>query len=181
MGKRLQMAPTGEYILWAVIPETDKSTFNRAYGPFASRSVAYSAKTALIKNKRASMRNEGYKPEEIEAEIEAIEWTTTGLWNKVETGRELIIEPASGIDPNSPAEAAAAALWNNQGPVTRGVRPRWDEARNDPEWAKSVQGYRIEAQLALDAAAQAQLALDSGTPGGRPADDELETPAEQVS
>lgn len=32
MGKRLQMAATGEYILWATIPETAKSSFNRAYG-----------------------------------------------------------------------------------------------------------------------------------------------------
>lgn len=157
MGKRLQMAPTGEYILWAVIPETDKSTFNRAYGPFASRSAAYSARTALINNKRTAMRNQGYKSEEIEAEIEAIEWSTTGLWNKVEDGQELVIEPAVAIDLNSPVEAAAEALWNNQGPVIRGVRPKWDVARNEPEWARSVQGYRIEAQLALDAAAKAGI------------------------
>lgn len=169
MGKRLQMEPTGEYILWAVIPETDKSTFNRAYGPFASRSVAYSAKTALIKNKRASMRNEGYKPEEIEAEIEAIEWTTTGLWNKVP---EVVLEPAVDIDLDSPVEAAAEALWNNQGPVIRGVRPTWDIARNDPEWARSVRGYRAEAQIALDAAAQA---------GSKKPATNNDTPAEQVS
>lgn len=155
MGKRLQMAPTGEYILWAVIPETDKSTFNRAYGPFASRSAAYSARTALINNKRTAMKNQGFKPEKIEAEIEAIEWSTTGLWNKVDDGQELVIEPAVAVDLNSPAEAAAEALWNNQGPVIRGVRPKWDVARNEPEWAKSVQGYRHEAKIALAAAEKA--------------------------
>lgn len=155
MGKRLQMAPTGEFILWAVIPETDKSTFNRAYGPFVSRSAAYSARTALINNKRTAMKHQGYKPEEIEAEIEAIEWSTTGLWNKVDEGHELVIEPAVAIDLDSPAEAASEALWNNQGPVIRGVRPRWDVARNDPEWAKSVQRFRMDGQLAADAAAKA--------------------------
>lgn len=150
MGKRLQMEPTGEYILWAVIPETDKSTFNRAYGPFASRSAAYSAKTALINNKRTAMKHEGYTPEEIEAEVAAIQWASTVLWNKVP---ELVLEPAVDIDLDSPVEAAAEALWNNQGPVKRGVRPTWDVARNDPEWARNVQGYRAEAQIALDAAA----------------------------
>lgn len=155
MGKRLQMAPTGQYILWAVIPETEKTTFNRAYGPFASRSVAYSAKTALIKNKRAAMRNEGYKPEEIEAEIEAIEWTTTGLWNKIPTGRGLVTEPESEIDLNSPEEAASEAMWNNQGPVIRGVRPRWDVARTEAEWATSVQRFRVDGRLAVEAATRA--------------------------
>jgi hypothetical protein len=166
------MAPTGEYILWAVIPETDKSTFNRAYGPFASRSAAYSARTALINNKRTAMKNQGFKPEKIEAEIEAIEWSTTGLWNKVDDGQELVIEPAVAVDLNSPAEAAAEALWNNQGSVIRGVRPKWEEARNDPEWAKSVQRFRMDGQLAVDAAAKA---------GTKKTDHEEETPAEHVS
>jgi hypothetical protein len=165
MGKRLQMAPTGEYILWAVIPETDKSTFNRAYGPFVSRSAAYSARTALINNKRTAMKHEGYSPEQIEAEVEAIEWSTTGLWNKVEEGQELVIEPAVPVDLDSPVEAAAEALWNNQGAVIRGVRPKWEEARNDPEWTKSVQRFRMDGQLAVDAA-------------GKAADTKKDTPAE---
>lgn len=155
MGKRLQMAPTGEYILWAVIPETDKSTFNRAYGPFASRSAAYSVKTALINNKRTAMKHEGYTPEEIEAEVAAIQWATTVLWDKVPDGQELVLEPAVPIDPASPEEAVAEALWNSQGPVTRGVRPKWDVARNDPEWAKSIQRFRTDGRLAVEAAAKA--------------------------
>jgi hypothetical protein len=169
MGKRLQMAPTGEYILWAVIPETDKSTFNRAYGPFVSRSAAYSARTALINNKRTAMKHEGYSPEQIEAEVEAIEWSTTGLWNKVEEGQELVIEPAVPVDRDSPVEAAAEALWNNQGAVIRGVRPKWEEARNDPEWAKSVQRFRVDGQLAVDAAAKA---------ASKTVDTKKDTPAE---
>ncbi|MCB5280385.1 hypothetical protein [Arthrobacter sp. ES1] len=114
------------------------------------------------------MKHEGYTPEEIEAEVEAIEWSTTGLWNKVEEGHELVIEPAVAIDLDSPVERAAEALWNNQGPVIRGVRAKWDVARNEPEWAKSVQGYRAEARLALDAAARA---------GGKDADTTNDIPA----
>lgn len=173
MGKRLQMAPTGEYILWAVIPETDKSTFNRAYGPFASRSAAYSARTALINNKRTAMKHEGYTPEEIEAEVAAIEWSTTGLWNKVEEGQELVVEPAVPIDPHAPEEAVAEALWNNQGPVIRGVRPKWDVARNETEWAKSVQRFRADGRLAVEAAARAN--------GKEPATKNDTTTAEQAS
>jgi hypothetical protein len=174
------MAPTGEYILWAVIPETEKSSFTRAYGPFASRSGAYSARLALINNKRTSMKNEGYKPEEIEAEVAAIEWSTTGLWNKVEdVVLDGVIEPGA-VDLDSPVEAAAEAMWNNQGSVRRGVRAKWDVARNDPEWEKSVHGYRVEAQLALDAAEKATK--KAAAPNGEPtADQEEETPAEQVS
>jgi hypothetical protein len=178
MGKRLQMAPTGEFILWAVIPETDKSTFNRAYGPFASRSAAYSAKSALINNKRAAMRNEGYTPEEIEAEVEAIEWSTTGLWNKVEEGHELVIEPAVAVDPDSPEEAAVEALWNNQGPVIRGVRPKWEVARHEPEWAKSAQRFRMEVRLVLDAAEKATK-KSAGT--GKKTGAKKDTPVEQAS
>lgn len=176
MGKRLQMAPTGEFILWAVIPETDKSTFNRAYGPFASRSSAYSARSALINNKRTAMRREGYTAEQIEAEVEAIEWFTTGLWNRVGDEHEFEIEQAP-VDPDSPVEAAAEALWNNQGPVIRGVRPKWDVARNDPEWAKSVGGYRAEARLALDAAEAARKSAGTNNTAGT----EKDTPAEQSS
>lgn len=109
MGKRLQMAATGEYILWATIPETAKSSFNRAYGPFTSRSAAYSAKTALINNKRASMREEGYTSEEIEAAVDGIVWATTGLWRKVED--HLLIDPAG--------ESAPEPLDNTPAPTDR--------------------------------------------------------------
>jgi len=152
MGKRLQMAPTGEYILWAEIPDTGTSTFNRAYGPFVSRSAAYSVKTALIKNKRAAMKHEGYKPEEIEAEIEAIKWATTGLWDKVNDGQGVFVETLD-VELDSPIERAAEAMWNNQGAVIRGVRAVWKEARDKPEWAHGVQRYRNDARLALEAAA----------------------------
>ena len=148
MGKRLQMAATGEYILWAVIPETPKSSFNRAYGPFTSRSAAYSAKTALINNKRASMREQGYTPEEIEEAVNGIEWATTGLWRKVED--DLLIDPVDVI-PDTPEERAAEAMWNRSAPVVRGVRPKWNEVRNDPEWRRGVKETRANAQAALAA------------------------------
>lgn len=148
MGKRLQMAPTGEFILWAVIPETAKSSFNRAYGPFTSRSAAYSAKTALMNNKRTAMREEGYTPEEIEAEVNAIEWATTGLWRKVEDDR--LIDPVD-IVPDTVEERAAEAIWNRSTPVINGVRPKWDEIRNDPEWRRGVKETRADAKAALAA------------------------------
>lgn len=146
MGKRLQMAPTGEYILWAVIPETPKSSFNRAYGPFTSRSAAYSAKTALTNNKRASMREEGFTPEEIEKAVNDIEWATTGLWRKVED--DLLIDPVD-IRLDSPEERAAEAMWNRSSPVVKGVRPKWNEVRNHPDWKKGVKETRANAQAAL--------------------------------
>jgi hypothetical protein len=146
MGKRLHMAATGEYILWATIPETPKSSFNRAYGPFTSRSAAYSAKTALMNNKRASMREQGYTPEEIEEAVNAIEWATTGLWRKVED--DLLIDPVDVI-PDTAEERAAEAMWNRSSPVVRGVRPKWSEVRNDPEWKRGVKETRANAQAAL--------------------------------
>ncbi|MFJ2662583.1 hypothetical protein [Arthrobacter koreensis] len=146
MGKRLQMAPTGEFILWAVIPEGPKSSYNRAYGPFLSRSAAYSAKAALINTKRAYMQEEGYTPEEIEEVIENIEWSTTGLWRKVEADHQ--IDPVAVI-PDTPEERAAEAMWNRSGPVVRGARPTWDIIRTDPAWAKSVQTYREDARAAI--------------------------------
>lgn len=146
MGKRLQMAPTGEYILWAVIPETAKSSFNRAYGPFTSRSAAYSAKTALTNNKRASMREEGFTPEQIEKAVNDIEWATTGLWRKVED--DLLIDPVD-VRPDSTEERAAEAIWNRSAPVVKGVRPKWNEVRNHPDWKKGVKETRANAQAAL--------------------------------
>ncbi|MGY4541201.1 hypothetical protein ACVWY0_001110 [Arthrobacter sp. UYNi723] len=148
MGKRLQMAATGEYILWATIPETPKSSFNRAYGPFTSRSAAYSAKTALMNNKRTAMREEGYSPEEIEASVNAIEWATTGLWRKVEDDR--LIDPVTVI-PDTVEERAAEAIWNRSAPVVRGARPKWDEVRNDPEWRRGVKETRADAKAAIAA------------------------------
>lgn len=150
MGKRLQMAPTGEFILWAVIPEGPKSSYNRAYGPFLSRSAAYSARTALINTKRAYMQEEGHTPEEIEEVIENIEWSTTGLWRKVEDDHQ--VDPVVAI-PDTPEEHAAEAMWNRSGPVVRGARPTWDIVRTDPAWAKSVQSYRADARAALAAVA----------------------------
>lgn len=172
MGKRLQMAPSGEYILWAVIPESDKSSFNRAYGPFASRSAAYSAKTALMNNKRASMKEEGYTPKEIEEAIEAIQWSSTGLWRKVEDDH--LVDPVV-VAPDTPEERAAEAMWDRSGPVVRGVRPKWDAVRNDPAWRKSVQSYRMDAKAGLEAAAAAA--------GGSPEQSAAtpEPPAEQDS
>lgn len=149
MGKRLQMAPTGEYILWAVIPETEKSTFNRAYGPFSSRSAAYSAKNALINNKRTAMREEGYTDAEIKAAVEGIEWSTTGLWRKVEDNDRLI-DPVDVI-PDSPEELAAEAMWNRSAPVRKGARPTWDKVRNDPAWKRGVRDMREDAKAALEA------------------------------
>lgn len=86
MGKRLQMTPTSEYILWAVIRRANGSTYDRSYGPFRTRSAAYSAKTALINHKRSSMRAEGYDHEEIEAVVRGIVWSSTQLWSKVDSG-----------------------------------------------------------------------------------------------
>lgn len=148
MGKRLQMAATGEYILWATIPETAKSSFNRAYGPFTSRSAAYSAKTALINNKRTSMREEGYTPEEIEEAVNAIEWATTGLWRKVEDDR--LIDPVA-IVPDTVEERAAEAMWNRSAPVVRGARPKWADVRNDPQWQRGVKQTREDAKAAIAA------------------------------
>ena len=146
MGKRLHMAASGEYILWATIPETAKSSFNRAYGPFASRSAAYSAKTALINNKRTSMLEEGYTPDEIEEAVEGIEWATTGLWRKVEDDR--LIDPVV-VAVDTPEERAAEAIWNRSSPVQKGARPKWDEVRNSPEWHRGVKAAREDAKAAL--------------------------------
>ena len=180
MGKRLQMAPTGEIILWAVIPETAKSSFNRAYGPFVSRSAAYSAKTALIKNKRKSMAEEGYKPEEIEEAVNAIEWSTTGLWRKVED--DLLTESPI-IIPDTPEERAAEAMWNRTGPVVRGARPKWDVVRTDPTWQKSVRTYRLDARAALAAVAggtdTASETVDAETASENSTTETLESPGEQ--
>lgn len=170
MGKRLQMAPTGEFILWAVIPEGEKGTFNRAYGPFPSRSAAYSVKTALINNKRTAMKREGRSPAEIEAEVEAIEWSTTVLWDKVEEDSVPVLD--QDFDPNSPVELAAEAMWNNQGPVVRGVRPKWDVARTEDEWARNVHRFRTDAALAVEAAAKAASKKDGA--------EKAQTPAEQA-
>lgn len=181
MGKRLQMAPTGEFILWAIIPETAKSSFNRAYGPFTSRSAAYSAKTALINNKRTSMRDEGHTPEEIDEAVKAIEWFTTGLWRKVEDDH--LLDPVAVI-PDTPEERAAEAMWNRSGPVTRGARPKWDVVRTDPTWAKSVQNYRMDAKAALAAVAGGdQVPPLQSLEGDLPAEETPteETPAEQGS
>lgn len=182
MGKRLQMAPTGEIILWAVIPETAKSSFNRAYGPFVSRSAAYSAKTALIKNKRKSMAEEGYKPEEIEEAVNAIEWSTTGLWRKVED--DLLTESPI-IIPDTPEERAAEAMWNRTGPVVRGARPKWDVVRTDPTWQKSVRTYRLDAKAALAAVAGettvTTAATLDGETAGNDATETQESPGEQDS
>ena len=145
MGKRLQMAPTGEYILWATIPETAKSSFNRAYGPFISRSAAYSAKTALINNKRTAMREEGYTPEQIDEEINTIQWATTGLWRKVEDDR--LIDPVVVV-PDTLEERVAEAMWDSSAPVVRGVRPKWKIARHDPEWRRGVKQMRDDAKTA---------------------------------
>lgn len=148
MGKRLQMAATGEYILWAVIPETAKSSFNRAYGPFSSRSAAYSAKTALMNNKRTAMREEGYTPEEIEESVKAIEWSTTGLWRKVEDDR--LVDPVA-IVPDTVEERAAEAIWNRTPAVVKGARPKWKEVRHDPEWRRGVKETREDAKAAIAA------------------------------
>lgn len=172
MGKRLQMAPTGEFILWAVIPETAKSSFNRAYGPFLSRSAAYSAKTALMNNKRTAMRDEGFTPEEIEKEVNAIEWSTTGLWRKVEDDH--LLDPVTVV-PDTAEERAAEAMWNRSGPVTRGARPKWDAVRNDPAWRKSVDGYRADAMAAI-------AAINGETPASVETDaPDTEAPAEHDS
>jgi hypothetical protein len=77
------MTSTGEFVLWAVIPETDKHSFNRAYGPFPTRSAVYSARLALINSKRKSMRAEGYSVKEIDDLVANIQWSSTGLWSKV--------------------------------------------------------------------------------------------------
>jgi len=148
MGKRLQMAPTGEYILWAVIPETQKSSFNRAYGPFTSRSAVYSAKTALINAKRTSMRQEGHTPQEIDEVIDAIEWSSTGLWRKVDDDR--LIDPVDVV-PDTIEERAAEAIWNQSAPVVKGARPKWSDVRNDPRWTSGVQQTREDAKAALAA------------------------------
>lgn len=175
MGKRLQMAPTGEYILWAVIPEGPKSAYNRAYGPFLSRSAAYSAKTALINTKRTHMREEGYSPEEIEELIADIEWSTTGLWRKVEDDHQ--VDPVVVV-PDTPEERAAEAMWNRSGPVVRGARPKWDVVRTDPAWIKSVQSYREDARAAI--AAVAGVAGDvSGEPQSSDIAAEEEATADQ--
>ena len=173
MGKRLQMAPSGEIILWAEIPETAKSSFNRAYGPFVSRSAAYSAKTALMNNKRTAMREEGFTAEEIEAAVKGIKWSTTGLWRKVEDDH---LTDAPVVIPDTPEESAAEAMWNRSGPVVRGARPKWDVVRTDPAWAKSVQNYRMDAKAALAAAA----GENTETPA-EAEQENTETPAEQES
>lgn len=146
MGKRLHMAASGEYILWATIPESANSTFNRAYGPFVSRSAAYSVRLALINNKRSQMLEEGYTPDEVEETIKGIQWTTTGLWRKVEDDR--LIDPVI-VAVDTPEERAAEAIWNRSSPVRKGARPKWDEVRNSAEWRRGVKAAREDAKVAL--------------------------------
>lgn len=146
MGKRLHMAASGEYILWATIPETSNSSFNRAYGPFVSRSAAYSARLALVKSKRNQMLEDGHSPEETEETIKAIEWTTTGLWRKVDDDR--VTDPVAVVI-DSPEERAAEAIWNRSSPVQKGARPKWESVRNSPEWRRGVAAAREDAKAAL--------------------------------
>jgi hypothetical protein len=40
-------------------------------------------------------------------------------------------------------------MWNRSSPVVRGVRPKWSEVRNDPEWKRGVKETRANAQAAL--------------------------------
>jgi hypothetical protein len=171
MGKRLHMAATGEFILWAVIPEGPKSSFNRAYGPFASRSAAYSAKTALTNNKRAAMVEEGYSPEEIKATIDGIEWSTTGLWRKVEDDR--LIDPVA-IAPDTVEERAAEAIWNRSSPVAKGARPKWTDVRNDPAWKRGVADTRADAKAAIAAVSEpAEDSADAATAPELSAEDSI--------
>lgn len=149
MGKKLRMVQTGEFILWAVIPQTATQPFNRAYGPFESRSAAYSAKKSLVRMKRDTMHDEGYPVEEIERTISAIKWSTTGLWSKID--REKLVSSPARVAPDTPQERAAAALWNRARPVVRGTRPPWDSVRDDPAWKSAVKKRRRDAIAVLAA------------------------------
>lgn len=81
MGKKLTFNMTGQYILWAEIPESDKSSFNRAFGPFKDRAAAYRGKASLLREFKKSMTEEWYTETEVTKRIQGIKWTTTKLWS----------------------------------------------------------------------------------------------------
>ena len=44
-------------------------------------------------------------------------------------------------------ELAAQTLWNASAPVRAGVRPRWSQVKNDPDWARPVAVTRNDAKI----------------------------------
>ncbi|KIA73379.1 hypothetical protein ANMWB30_23060 [Arthrobacter sp. MWB30] len=145
MGKQLEMAPTGEFILWAKIPEGASSFANRAYGPFHSRSAAYSVRKALTNRKRNELLEQGFSEEDTQSVLDEIEWSTTGLWRKIDGDR--LIDPVEAV-PDTIEERMAEAIWNNSAPVKKGARPKWRDVRNDPKWKRGVNDTRADALAA---------------------------------